>query len=117
MLRTQFLSTVDELYNIATKLNVCFVFTVYVCYICILDFVSCMQIENAKSNSELQEVCSSGMDLILDAGYSKAIASISLDSKQELTNTLVLHYTLYRNKAVLDQLRSGLQVLFTILYQ
>ena len=26
MLCTQFLSTVDELYNIATKLNVCFVF-------------------------------------------------------------------------------------------
>ena len=55
-------------------------------------------------------MCSSGIDPILDAGYSKAIASISLDSKQELTNTLVLHYTLYRNKVVLDQLRSGLQV-------
>ena len=96
MLCTQFLSTVDELYNIATKLNMCFVFTVYACYI--PDFVSCLQIENAKSNSELQEVCSSGMDLILDAGYSKAIASISLDSKQELTNTLVLHYTLYRTQ-------------------
>ena len=51
------------------------------------------------------------MDIILDAGYSKPLVTISLDCKQELTSTLMLHYTLYRNKAVLDQLKSGLKVL------
>ena len=54
------------------------------------------------------------MDIILDAGYSKPLVTISLDCKQELTSTLMLHHTLYRNKAVLDQLKSGLKVLYMV---
>lgn len=34
-----------------------------------------------------------------------------MNEKQALTDTLVMHYTLFRNKAVFDQLKSGLSIL------
>lgn len=61
--------------------------------------------------NSLQEVCSEGLDLILESGFNKPITAITLDHKKELATTLMLHYTLYRNKAALDQLKSGLSVL------
>ena len=59
----------------------------------------------------MQEVCLEGADLTLEAGYTKPITAIDIPGKTELMNTLRYHYTLYRNKVVLDQLRSGLSVL------
>ena len=51
------------------------------------------------------------MEILLESGYSKPITTITVSSKQELISTLIFHYTLYRNKAVLDQMKSGLNVL------
>lgn len=51
------------------------------------------------------------MELILDSGYSKPVSSISVDTKEELVQSLKYHYTLYRTKAALDQLKSGLSIL------
>lgn len=67
--------------------------------------------EAASADSSLQDVCSNGIDLILESGYSKPVTAIELSCKQELMNTLMLHYTLYQNKAVLDQLKSGLCIM------
>ena len=49
--------------------------------------------------------------MILDAGYSKPITTITSLGVDELVSTLTCHYTLYKNKAVLDQLKSGLNIL------
>ena len=59
----------------------------------------------------LREVCFEGIDLTLDAGYTKPITAITLDGRAKIVKALMLHYTLYRNKAVLDQLKSGLATL------
>ena len=47
----------------------------------------------------------------LDSGYSKLVTSISVDTEDELVQSLKFHYTLYRTKAALDQLKSGLSIL------
>lgn len=59
----------------------------------------------------LCEVCFEGIDFTLDAGYTKPITAITLDGRAEIMKALMLHYTLYRNKAVLNQLKSGLTTL------
>ena len=56
-------------------------------------------------------MCSEEVDLIMEAGYAKPVIAITMTGKAELMDVLKFHYTLYRNKAVLDQLKSGLDVL------
>lgn len=51
------------------------------------------------------------VDLTIDAGYTKPLSSITLDDKGEIMRTLMLHFTLFRSKAVLDQLKEGLKAL------
>ena len=65
----------------------------------------------ASDDKALQAVCMEGVDMVLEAGYSKPIASITLAGKADLTGTLIYHYTLYRNKPVMDQLKDGLSAL------
>ena len=69
------------------------------------------QIEEASGDRTLREVCLEGVDITTEAGYTKPITTITITGKFELMNTLKFHYTLYRNMAVLDQLKSGLCVL------
>ena len=56
-------------------------------------------------------MCSEEVDLIMEAGYAKSVIAITLTGKAELMDVRKFHYTLYCNKAVLDQLKSGLDVL------
>ena len=56
-------------------------------------------------------MCLDAVDIVVDAGYNKPVTTITMSSKSELMHVLMLHYTLYRNKAVLDQLQSGLSTL------
>ena len=49
--------------------------------------------------------------MIIDAGYSKPIASISVAEKDELMQAGKMHYVLLHNKAEIDQLKLGLAVL------
>ena len=70
-----------------------------------------LQIEEASDENTLRAVCFEAVDITLDAGYVKPITGITMDGKIELMNVLMFHYTLYRNKAVLDQLKSGLVTL------
>ena len=46
--------------------------------------------------------------MIIEAGYNKPIRTAS---KQEIRRILKLHYTLFRNKSCMDQLKSGLAAL------
>ena len=46
----------------------------------------------------------------MEAGYTKPVALITMVGKQEL-RCLMVHFTLFRNKAVLDQLKGGLCIL------
>ena len=51
------------------------------------------------------------MDVILESGYTLPVTCIGMGGKSELLRTLMLHHSLLRSKAVLDQLRSGLSAL------
>ena len=70
-----------------------------------------MQIEEAEDEKALRNVCLEGIDLTMEAGYTKPIASIAMSEREELKDVLMCHYTLYHNKAVMDQLKSGLCIL------
>lgn len=48
------------------------------------------------------------MEVILDSGYVKPFMAITVENKHELCDTLKKHFTLFKSKAVLDQLKSGL---------
>ena len=47
----------------------------------------------------------------MEAGYTKPVTAITMTGKAEFMDVRKFHYTLYCNKAVLDQLKSGLDVL------
>ena len=49
--------------------------------------------------------------ILLDAGYTKNLKDVTVDDKEELIRILFLHYTIYRSKAELDQLKLGLNIL------
>ena len=49
--------------------------------------------------------------MILEAGYTKLLRSVTMDERHEISRALFLHYTIFRSKAELDQLKSGLNVL------
>lgn len=66
------------------------------------------QIQEASDDITMQQVYTRSMDLVLESGYNKPATLIGIHSKQELSSTLRLHFTLYRNKAVIDQLKCGL---------
>ena len=61
----------------------------------------------------LKDVCTEAVDVIIEAGYAKPVTALTMAGKQELINTLMYHYKiiLYRNKAVMDQLKAGLTIL------
>ena len=46
--------------------------------------------------------------ILLDA---KNLQDVTVDDKDELIRTLFLHYTIYRSKAELDQIKLGLNIL------
>ena len=70
-----------------------------------------MQIEAASDVHSLREICFKAIDVTLDAGYTLPVTSIEIEGRKELVRTLMLHHVLLRNKAVLDQLKSGLSTL------
>ena len=65
----------------------------------------------AEDSSVLRAICMQDIDLIIDAGFNKAINNLELINKAEFTRTLKVHYTLLRCKAELDQLSCGLSTL------
>ena len=50
-------------------------------------------------------------ELILDAGYTRDLQSITITEKEHIIRALFLHCTIYRSMAELDQLKAGLNVL------
>ena len=48
------------------------------------------------------------MDTLLECGYCKPFASLSLSDREDLLHALALHFIILRPKAELDQLKEGL---------
>ena len=53
-------------------------------------------------------MCLNQLSAILEAGYILPVTSIRMEGKPELLRALLIHHTLLRSKAELDQLKSGL---------
>ena len=47
-------------------------------------------------------------DFLIDCGYSKPLRDCVLDDKKEMLECVILHFTHYRIRAELDQLKEGL---------
>ena len=67
--------------------------------------------QSSSSNTELQNICESYLDVIIDSGYTLPVQSIKVNNKQSLIKTMMLHATVLRNKGVIDQLKNGLSCL------
>ena len=67
--------------------------------------------QNSSNNGELQSVCESYIDVIVDSGYTLPMKAVNMENKWTLIRTIMLHATLLKNKGVLDQLKSGLSCL------
>ena len=59
----------------------------------------------------LRRVCLKEINNILEAGYTLPVTSIWMEGKPDLLRTLQLHHFLFRSKAELDQIKSGLTAL------
>ena len=69
-----------------------------------------MQVDNS-SDTQLQTVCEKHIDVITESGFTLPLKSVNMANKNLLMRTIMLHSTLLKNKAVLDQLKSGLSSL------
>ena len=70
-------------------------------------YVRFMQLRQAKSTEEIQEVLSSkDYSFLFECGYSKP--SITLADIQELLRTVWLHHTVYRVYGEIQQLKDGI---------
>ena len=67
--------------------------------------------DNSSDTNELQSVCESYIDVIIESGYTLSLKTIYMSNKNMLIRTIMLHSTILRNKGVLDQLKSGLSSL------
>ena len=72
---------------------------------------SVCKIEGAEDDTVLRLVCQTGCETIIDSGYTRSLASIRISDKANLIRNILLHATIYRVKAVLDQLKEGLSIL------
>ena len=69
------------------------------------------QVNMASDDLSLKTVCLNELTAILEARYILPVTSIGMEGKPELIRTLLLHHSLLRSKAELDQLKSGLAAL------
>lgn len=59
----------------------------------------------------LQRLVRDNYEVILDAGYTKDLQSLTITDKELIIRALFLHWTIYRSMAELDQLKAGLNEL------
>lgn len=67
--------------------------------------------QSCSSSADLQEICEENLDVLIDSGYTLPVQSIKMNNKHNLIKTIILHTTVLKNKAVIDQLKSGLSSL------
>ena len=60
---------------------------------------------------ELKSVLMDAADLLVDCGFIKPLMSVNLTDRPGIIKAITLHYTIFRAKAELDQLRGGLNTL------
>ena len=69
------------------------------------------EIEQAEDDAALREACQSGIDIIIDSGYTRPLASVRMSDRAGLIGVILQHAVIYRVKAVLDQIKEGLKIL------
>ena len=67
-----------------------------------------LQINLAATDKEIQTAAMNAMDTLLECGFCKPFASLSLSDREEMLHAMALHFIILRPKAELDQLREGL---------
>ena len=72
--------------------------------------VSILQIESTTNTDELQQLLSEDDFLFcLDSGYTKPLAHVTVQDKEEMIQIVALDYLVYRSQAETDQLIEGLK--------
>ena len=59
----------------------------------------------------MKKICLENLDCILDSGFIKPICSITLDDRENLIQCIKKHICIFKTKAELDQLKTGLKCL------
>ena len=69
------------------------------------------QINSAQSDAVLQDVLmrDSSMTCLVEAGYLKALTSVSVNEKNDIVTTITTFYLFVKVKAAMDQFQQGLE--------
>ena len=67
--------------------------------------------QEAPDEATIRSVVINNADVLVDAGFSKPLMKLTLVDKKELMEVLLLHYTIFKSKAELDDMKKGLQSL------
>ena len=74
-----------------------------------------MQIEEAESTETLQKLMNSPeFAFRFECGYPKPTTCITIDDRDSIARYLAMHHVVYSQKAELDQIKLGLEVLHVI---
>jgi len=67
------------------------------------------QLDSVETTEQLRRTVSQEeFEFLIDCGYSKPLHGCVLDDKKEMVECVILHFTQYRIRAELDQLKEGL---------
>lgn len=69
----------------------------------------CMQINAAENEEQLRHILIEGCEILEEAGYTRPIHSVKLDSKEPIVRAISLHYCVFCIKAELDQVIEGIE--------
>ena len=72
-------------------------------------YTECMQINAAEDEEQLREILIDGCEILEEAGYTRPIHSVKLDSKEAIVRAISLHYCVFCIKAELDQVIEGVE--------
>ncbi len=70
-----------------------------------------LQVMNSEDDHQLQATLSIDevSDLVAETGYSKPLANVNMDNREELVNSLTLYHLMIKAKSSIDQFIEGLR--------
>ena len=71
--------------------------------------MECMQINAAEDEKQLRDILIEGCEILEEAGYTRLIHSVKLDSKEATVKAISLHYCVFCIKVELDQVIEGVE--------
>jgi hypothetical protein len=67
-----------------------------------------LKVKDASSADNLQKVLMNDIDLLADSGYTAPISRATLESRESIIATVVLHHCLLKSKGEVDQFKDGI---------